>query len=122
MKNKALTCTIITYVILIGVQMFLFLPYNVVEIFVTGKLPEEQLFFLHLTHRQIMVFYNHFSDKLEEFDLHHLVRIFENKNRKLSVDSIKESYRSFEKKQKENGISKVRVKDHGKIEWLFEVN
>lgn len=93
-----------------------------VEIFVTGKLPEEQFFFLHLTNRQIMIFYNHFSDKLEEFDLHHLVRIFENKNRKLSVDSIKESYRSFEKKQKENGISKVRVKDHGKIEWLFEVN
>lgn len=37
MKNKALTCTIITYVILIGVQMFLFLPYNVVEIFVTEQ-------------------------------------------------------------------------------------
>lgn len=93
-----------------------------VEIFVTGKLPEEQLFFLHLSNRQIMIFYKHFAEKLEKFDLHHIVRIFKNKNRKLSVESIKESYRLFEKKQKEKGTPKVRVKDQNKIEWLFKVN
>ncbi|MDR5590477.1 hypothetical protein [Christiangramia sp. SM2212] len=62
------------------------------EIIINGKLPESPLFKLNMDNRQTKLFFDLLSHNSEGFTLDKFLKIFKNKNKKATRESIESSY------------------------------